>query len=129
MARRPILIGTTTCLVVLAMQPAHTSPVAAADDLTCFGMPATIVGTEGDDHLVGTDGPDVIVGLGGADLIEPGTGDDRVCAGPNPSRDADNQPISDIITEGTAPDSGNDLLSGGDGADRIEGGTGSDRIY
>ena len=43
---------------------------AVADDVpTCFGMPATIVGTEGDDELVGTPGPDVIVGLDGNDDI------------------------------------------------------------
>src|SRR4051794_39964361 len=84
MTRRPILIGTISCLVVLSWQPAHAFPAAAAaaaDDLTCFGKPATITGTEGDDMLVGTPGDDVIVGLGGNDIIEPQRGNDLVCGG------------------------------------------------
>ena len=48
---------------------------------TCHGRPATIVGTNRDDHLVGTAGPDVIVGRGGQDAIEGGPGDDVICAG------------------------------------------------
>src|SRR3954454_23757289 len=90
MTRRPILIGTISFLVVLSWQPAHAVvAAAAADDLTCFGLPATIVGTEGDDVLVGTPGPDVIVGLGGNDDITPQRGDDLVCAGDGNDRVAD----------------------------------------
>ena len=36
----------------------------------CFGEPATIIGTPGDDVLSGTSGDDVIVGLEGTDVID-----------------------------------------------------------
>ena len=55
---------------------------AAQGELTCFGAPATIVGTEGNDQLFGTPGPDVIVTLGGDDSVFGLAGDDRICLGP-----------------------------------------------
>src|SRR4051794_33210814 len=57
-------------------------PAAAADAPSCQGLPATIVGTPGDDVITGTPGPDVIVGLDGRDEIHARAGDDVVCAGP-----------------------------------------------
>ena len=46
----------------------------AAPTYTCFGQPATIVGTPGDDVLYGSgDTADVIVGLGGNDSIRGST--------------------------------------------------------
>jgi Ca2+-binding RTX toxin-like protein len=48
---------------------------------TCFGMPATIVGTDFSDSLEGTDGDDVIVGLGGDDYIFGYGGKDLLCGG------------------------------------------------
>ena len=41
----------------------------SAQEPSCGGTPATLVGTESDDLLNGTTGPDVIVGLGGHDVI------------------------------------------------------------
>ncbi len=80
-------------------------PTAQATSLTCDGLPATIVGTDGADVLVGSAGPDVIVGLGGNDHISGGGGDDVICGGP-----------------------GRDNLSGGGGDDHLNGGTGRDRL-
>lgn len=58
----------------------YAAPVAAAQPVpTCFGQPATIVGTSADDTLVGTEGADVIVGGEGADSIEGRGGDDLLC--------------------------------------------------
>jgi Ca2+-binding RTX toxin-like protein len=76
-----------------------------APALTCFGVPATIIGTTGNDVLVGTPGDDVIVGLGGNDAIDGKGGNDRLCG-----------------------DDGDDTISGGIGDDRIDGGPGNDSI-
>ena len=51
------------------------------EDVTCNGLPATIVGTEGDDTIVGTPGADVIVTFGGEDTIRGRNGNDTICAG------------------------------------------------
>jgi Ca2+-binding RTX toxin-like protein len=128
-----------TLLVVVALQPeAAWGTDAGNAGPTCFGMPATIVGTDGDDLLVGTDGPDVIVGLAGTDRIEPGAGDDRVCAGPGGIRSENQYSPETILStnEGVNMDSpdiadntGDDLLDGGPGFDYIEGGPGSDRLF
>jgi hemolysin type calcium-binding protein len=80
-------------------------PPAFAGAPTCWGRPATIVGTAGDDRLVGTRGPDVIVGLGGDDFILGKGGDDRACGG-----------------------LGNDYLAGGRGDDRLETGPGNNAV-
>ncbi|HEY0398453.1 MAG TPA: hypothetical protein VGF00_08705, partial [Acidimicrobiia bacterium] len=45
------------------------STPAGAQVPTCLGLPATIVGTMGNDVLNGTPGNDVIIGLGGDDTI------------------------------------------------------------
>ncbi len=76
----------------------------AADQPSCDGRLATIVGTSGRDDLVGTSGPDVIMGLGGDDRIEGLDGDDRICGG-----------------------RGADQIDGGAGDDRLHGE--KDRIY
>jgi uncharacterized repeat protein (TIGR01451 family) len=72
---------------------------------TCRGIPATIVGTRGDDNLVGTGGPDVIAAFGGNDTIASLAGRDLVCAG-----------------------NGNDYVGAGSAADRVFGGAGKDRL-
>ncbi len=56
-------------------------PAVAQDAPTCDGLPATIVGTEGDDDIDGTAGDDVIAGLAGDDKIDGKGGNDTVCGG------------------------------------------------
>jgi Ca2+-binding RTX toxin-like protein len=77
--------------------------ISKAEVPTCFGQPATIVGSDRSEYLYGTEGPDVIVGLGGRDHIEGLGGDDVIC--------------------GHAAD---DRLFGGPGNDQVKGGEGDD---
>lgn len=77
----------------------------APASFTCFGVPATIVGTPDNDILRGTPGDDVIVGLAGNDVIDGRGGDDRICGG-----------------------NGNDVIQAGAGSDRVDGGAGNDVI-
>ena len=72
-------------------------------ETTCFGEPATIVGTPGNDNLIGTANNDVIVGLAGDDFIDGLDGDDKLCGG-----------------------DGNDRLFGKEGDDELSGGAGND---
>jgi hypothetical protein len=82
---------------------------------TCFGQPATIQGTDGNDTLQGTPGNDVIVtGAGDQDIVFAGDGDDLVCG-----EDGDDY----LFGQG-----GNDSLDGGTGNDAYAGGPGDDRI-
>lgn len=80
-------------------------PVAASAASRCFGEPATIVGTNGDDRITGTNGPDVIVSRAGADNVRGRGGFDLICAGP-----------------------GHDRLFGGPGGEFIFGGEGNDEL-
>ena len=67
------------CFVAVGLAPV---PVGqATGPPLCDGKAATIVGSEGVDHIAGTPGADVIVGLGGRDRIDGAGGDDRVCGG------------------------------------------------
>ena len=80
----------------------------AQDPPTCAGLPATVVGTPGNDNLVGTDDPDYIVGLGGNDVIrglDNSTDVDRLCGG-----------------------RGADTVYGGSGYDWVEAGSGDDVV-
>lgn len=79
----------------------HQRPTA-----TCFGLAATIVGTNASETLRGTAGPDVIAGLGGKDRIRGLGGNDTICGG-----------------------TGRDSLSGGSGSDKLYGGSARDRLY
>lgn len=72
---------------------------------TCQGVPATMVGTPGNDTLTGTAGNDVIVAGAGDDGIRGLAGNDRLCG-----------------------DAGNDVILGGDGDDTVFGGSGADSI-
>lgn len=82
---------------------------------TCNDLPATIIGTNGNDWLSGTGGVDVIVGLDGDDYIEGFGGDDVLCG-----NDGDDEIWGD---------GGNDWISGGNGEDRILGNGGNDEIH
>ena len=99
-------------------------PTPVKPKLTCMGMPATIVGTEGDDMLRGTPGNDVILGLGGNDRIYGLDGNDILCGGDG----------NDLILGGPGHDRvlgerGMDRLYGGRGNDQMRGGAGMDRLY
>jgi predicted extracellular nuclease len=99
---------------------------------TCNGLPATIVGTTGDDVINGTNGVDVIAGLGGNDTIYGGNGNDVICG------DFGNDTLNggngnDTLLGSFGNDdldggNGNDSLSGGDGNDALDGGNGNDTL-
>lgn len=100
---RLFIVGTAVAAALLSYSafPAHADAVP-----TCFGKPATIIGTDGPDVIYGTSGPDVIYGGGGDDIIYGLGGDDLICGG-----------------------AGNDTIYGGPGNDKIAGGTGDDHLY
>jgi Ca2+-binding RTX toxin-like protein len=89
--------------------------------VTCNGLAATIVGTEGNDVRTGSQGPDVIVGLGGNDTLTSLRGNDVICGGPG----------RDTLKGGKGKDTllgqkGKDALKGGGGNDLCKGGKGAD---
>ncbi len=100
--------------------------VSSASSVTCGGLEATIVGTNGNDTIVGTAGDDVIAARKGYDTVSGRGGDDVICGGYG----------ADRLTGGR----GNDRLYGGPGGrkddrsgihvenDRLRGGPGNDRI-
>jgi Ca2+-binding RTX toxin-like protein len=132
-----------------------TATVSAAQLPTCNGLPATIIGTDGDDVLTGTAGPDVIVGLNGNDVIRGGPGNDVICGGPGEdtlSGQGGNDTLfgeqdDDILDGGEggccnfATNNGDDVLYGGQGDDDLHtsdfpttgntlyGEQGADRLY
>lgn len=70
------------CLLLLIGGPPIAVVVAQESRTpTCFGQPATIVGTNGDEWLDGTEGDDVIVALDGDDSIAGNGGRDLLCGG------------------------------------------------
>ena len=73
---------------------------------TCFGKPATKVGTDAANTINGGSGADVIVGLGGNDKIDGKGGKDVICGG-----------------------DGNDTLTGGPAVDKFDGGDGNDTLF
>jgi hypothetical protein len=93
----------------------------SGDELLCFGMAPTILGTENNDVLQGTKGADVIMGLRGNDQIYGNDGDDLLCGGPGIDRISGGQG-QDFIFGGR----GSDFISGDDGDDKLWGGTGWD---
>ena len=95
-------VGIAVAVAVVSIPAAG----ASAPTATCDGIPATIVGTNGDDTLNGTPGPDVIVGLGGNDVVHGGGGDDVICGG-----------------------AGDDVLIAGNGGDAVDGGAGFDIVF
>ena len=89
---------------ILVLTPAAAVARGAAAPM-CAGLPATIVGTAGDDTLTGTARDDVIDAGLGNDRVAGGGGDDVICG-----------------------DEGNDRLDGGAGADRLDGAAGDDAL-
>jgi uncharacterized repeat protein (TIGR01451 family) len=106
---------------------------------TCRGIPATIVGTPGNDNLLGTGARDVIAALAGNDTVVSLAGRDLVCAGSGNDY-VGAGPAADHVIGGAGKDrllgragadllqgnAGNDVLNGGRGPDRLRGGLGSD---
>ncbi|MGH8582446.1 MAG: choice-of-anchor Q domain-containing protein [Gammaproteobacteria bacterium] len=102
--------------------PSPPPPPPPSASVTCDGLPATIIGTDGSEALVGTNGPDVIHGLGGNDVIQGRGGNDVLCGGSG----------NDVLLGQGGRDrlfggSGNDLLNGGPGIDRCVAGSGRNR--
>ncbi len=95
--------GVAFYLVVGMLLVIPGSAATAAAPQLCGGLPATIIGTSGDDVLKGTESDDVIIGLAGDDRLMGLGGDDTICG-----KDGD-----DILVGGP----GDDVLLGGDGSD------------
>jgi Ca2+-binding RTX toxin-like protein len=106
---RRLALGATILLAAGAITPS-----AVAAPRTCFGTPATIVGTKRADVIRGTKNQDVIVALGGRDLINGRGSSDLICAG---------RGIDGVVGRG-----GKDLIDGGGGADSLSGGSDPDLI-
>src|SRR5215218_8348158 len=66
-----VVMFTITCALPAAIVTGGilVIPSAFAQEVTCLGVTATIVGTPNNDNLVGTEGRDVIAGLGRNDEI------------------------------------------------------------
>jgi uncharacterized repeat protein (TIGR01451 family) len=99
---------------------------------TCRGVPASIVGTGGNDALVGTTGRDVIAAFGGDDSIASLAGGDLVCAGRGSDRVGAGS-AADRVFGGAGKDrllgrGGPDVLRGGAGGDILKGNRGNDRL-
>lgn len=114
-----LLAGGTVALTI-SLAPAPTGAQAAL----CNGLPATIVGSSGDDRIEGTPDRDVIVAGEGRDVIFGREGNDVICGGPGP----------DVIKGGRGNDvliggGGNDRLIGGIGRDTLDAGNGKDRLF
>lgn len=111
-----------------------TSTVSAEQATTCNGLPATIIGTEGDDVITGTAGDDVIAGLDGNDVIRGGLGNDVICGGPGEDN-LSGQGGDDHLFG----DQDDDILDGGEGGccnvptntgdDVLHGGQGDDDLH
>jgi Ca2+-binding RTX toxin-like protein len=101
-------------------------------NMTCMGMPATIVGTEQNDVLNGTSGADVIVGLRGNDVINGLGGNDIICGGLGMDSitggDGDDKLLGGNENDMIDGNAGNDLIWGGTGWDRLIGGLGNDTV-
>ena len=117
--------GATHVLTVATATPVPTSE-------ECDGLPATIVGTAGDDEIPGTSGDDVIAGLGGDDEITGNGGHDVICGGEGKDKltgNAGNDTINgDAGNDHIVGSSGNDTLRGEEGADKLSGGEGDDGL-
>lgn len=103
-------------------------PLTTAAAVSCKGVPATIVGTDGRDDITGTPGRDVIATGEGPDDIHARGGRDLVCAGPGidylwggPGNDRLYGQQDGVVA---GEDQYGDTLIGGSGNDRLDGGPG-----
>jgi Ca2+-binding RTX toxin-like protein/FtsP/CotA-like multicopper oxidase with cupredoxin domain len=112
---------------------AYSNMASVTITLTCGGLPATIIGTPGNDVLFGTFGGDVIVGLGGNDTIFVFGGSDVVCGGEGNDTlnggAGNDRLFGELGNDSLVGGSGTDTLDGGDGDDTLDGGTGNDQLF
>ncbi len=106
--RRKTCPGVLTVLLAAFLVVGNPYPALARP--SCFGEPATLVGTPGRDTLIGTPAADVIVGRTGADIIKGRGGRDLICAGLGPG--GWSRKKRDRLVE---------TVYGGQGADQIRG--------
>ncbi len=116
-------------LVVAAVAVAMVPPSVAEARPTCAGLPATIVGTQGNDKILGTPRRDVIAALSGWDTVRGRAGDDVICGS-----DGADTLVGDrgddrlyggrgaVVDDRSGPHLRNDDLRGGPGNDRMVGG-------
>lgn len=114
-----LLIAALSLTPLAAVATSEAAPVR-----TCKGLPATIVGTAGDDELIGTPLDDVVWLGPGDDRFTDTGGNDVICGGPG----------NDTIAAGAGSDyvdgeGGHDKISGEEGDDWIVGGDGKDEIF
>ena len=101
---------------------------AGGEVVTCFGLPANVIGTDGPDHIDLNDGthgpgPFVVATFGGNDVVIGTEAADTACLGPGNDRFEGNGG-----PDRAAGGRGDDVLIGGAGDDRLQGGSGNDRI-
>ncbi len=120
--RSPMAVLAVAFGLALAVMVGSGTPADAAT-YTCGGLPATIVGSSGDDVLNGTEGVDVIVGLEGQDLIRGFGGNDIICGGPGPDRIWGGEGHDTVWGNG-----GNDRIKAELGKDEVRGGNGNDVV-
>lgn len=99
--------------------PPPPPPTPNPSPMSAFGVPCTIVGTQGNDEgsdgIQGTSGDDVICGLGGRDLIVGNGGNDRIDGGPGTDR------VSYAgAAGGVTVNLGSGLVSGAAGNDQLK---------
>lgn len=125
-------------LGILSSPPRLVAQKAAT---TCFGVQATIVGTNRDDALTGTPAADVIAGLEGNDVIRGLEGNDLICGGQGKDEirggsgedridggNAEDRLFGEDGADEVLGDNGVDLMEGGSGEDRLDGGRGDDTL-
>ena len=93
--------GVAVCASSLLTLLVSATGLGSAAAPECFGLPATVVGSDGADVLGGTEGDDVMVGLGGDDDILAFGGNDVLCGGAG--------------NDGFVPGPGDDSIDGGGG--------------
>jgi len=94
--------------IAAAGAAAHRPPSYPCTDIGPKPIPATIVGTQGNDKITGTPKRDVIAALGGDDTVDGGGGDDLICGG-----DGNDQISGGVGDDVISGDGGNDVVDGG----------------
>lgn len=118
--RKSLFVAWAAMLLVLGSVGA----VGASDHPMCGGMPATIIGTDGDDVLFGTPDSDVIVALEGNDTVFGGPGDDLICG-----NEGNDFLIGQQGEDHLWGDNGSDIVIGGPDNDVVHGGNGRDLLF